>query len=89
MTDKVRQLHAVAPVTVDAEIRAEVVEKLERALAMAKDGKVSEVLVIALHEDGDYTQLASHTQSLSQWIGLLEITKSDWIHQCREEEDHG
>lgn len=84
MDEKVRQLHAVAPLTVSDTIRAEVVAKLERALVTAKAGGISEIVILALHPDDEYSQLTSSTMSMTRWIGIMTITMSDWIAQHRE-----
>jgi hypothetical protein len=84
MDEKVRQLHAVAPIRVSDEIRAEVVAKLERALTTAKAGDISEIVILALHPDDEYSQLTSSTMSMTRWIGIMTITVSDWIAQHRK-----
>lgn len=79
----------VPKASVSDEIKAEVIEKLKRALAEAESGQVDEILIIMQHPGEDYTQLATCTQSLSKWIGYLTITIDDWIdtHRAIEREN--
>lgn len=74
--------------TVADEVRASVVKVLEDALAEAKDGNVSSVLVIAVHPDGEWSDWQSATDRLSEMIGRIEIAKQKRIsHILRDEKE--
>lgn len=79
-------LSVVPAPTADAEIQASVVNILEEALAAARDGKISAVVVIALHPDSSWSEWQSATDQLSQMIGRLEIAKHKRLKQFLENE---
>lgn len=79
------KLHAVQPPTADEKARAEVIAHLEEVLAEARRGEISEVLIISLHPDGEWSNLSTRTESISNWVGYLEQTQFDWMMLAREE----
>lgn len=77
---------ALAPApTVAEEIRAHVVEVLERALAEAKDGQITSVVVIARHPDGEFSDWHSSTAEAHAVIGSLEVAKALRIKQLLDD----
>lgn len=65
--------------TVSDEIRASVIDILEGALNEARNGNISSVLVIALHPNGEWSDLQSATAQLSKMIECIEIAKQKRI----------
>lgn len=80
-------LRLVTGPTVAETIRAEVIELLERALDEARRGEVTEVFMILKHPGTNkWSDLATSTQSLTDWIGKLEVTKHAWIEHFNQTE---
>lgn len=80
----VRKLHTVAPPTAPEHVRADLIEKLERTLAEARAGEITELFMIVLHPDTDFSDRATPTENLTAWIGKLEIVKQRWINASLE-----
>lgn len=84
---KISQLRVVAAPSAEDEIRVEVVNMLKEALEQAERGEVSEIFMILKHPGTDeWSDRATMTQHLSEWIGKLEITKQSWITQFLKED---
>lgn len=70
-------------VTVPEDIRAGVIRELERTLEEAKRGEISEILMIIVHPNNEWSERSSDTTSILSWIGRLETTKADWLAQMK------
>lgn len=72
------ELHALPTrPTIEDEVRASVIDTLEKALASAKAGEIADVIVIAHETTGDWRHLASSTLSVREQIGALELMKME------------
>ena len=69
----------VTPPTADEEIKASVIEILKEALALAEAGIITSAILIMGRVDGTWQNKMSETAQFSQAIGMLEITKQEWI----------
>jgi hypothetical protein len=88
MSDKVHQLHAVAPPSLPEKTKAGVIALLERALEEARAGDISEALIILQHANPElWSDRSSHLSNLSTWIGRLELSKFDLIKKHEEQDD--
>lgn len=65
--------------TIADSTKAEVVAFLETALAQAKEGIISECLLICQRTDGKWRFDHTAVETMTLWIGKLEIVKQDWI----------
>lgn len=77
--DNVTTLHAVAAPKAEDRVKADVVQLLERVLALAQQGEVECVFIVCSHADGTYSEAVSQTLHFSQMIGQVEIVKQNWI----------
>lgn len=75
MSDKV---HKLGIVPLEQTINATTVHILEELLAEARAGTLQEVFVIGRGPSG-WSEHASPTQAFPEWIGRLEIQKTNWI----------
>lgn len=62
----------------------EVIERLEEALAMAKDGLVSNVIVLAVLNDGGVMDCWANNNSPFVMVGGLESIKKEFMDSCIE-----
>lgn len=77
--DNVHRLGVVKQPTADEGCKASSIKALAEALERAEKGDVEEVLIILKHPgEGDYSVLASDTQSMTGWVGKMEQLKFDW-----------
>lgn len=67
--------------TAAAEVQESVVRLLRDTLAEAEAGKITTVIIIIAHADGQWTDRCSDTEHFSDAIGRIEITKQEWIAQ--------
>lgn len=84
MSDKIHQLKVVsAKEKVERETREDTIKVLRDALKAAKRGEIIETVVIVKYADdfdgGGWRELASSTSRFCEWIGRLEILKSNWV----------
>lgn len=90
----VHKLGVVAKPTAAEDIKVEVIRLLEEKLAEAREGKISEVLILNRYVAGadpdgnDWGMLATPSLHLTEWIGHLEQTQFDWMME-RYLADHG
>lgn len=74
-----RVVSLVAPPTALEEIRESVLRLLRKTLAEAEAGEIDQVVIIARATDGTWVDRVSDTDTASELIGRLEITKQEWI----------
>jgi hypothetical protein len=87
MTEKITKLHAVPPVTTAEEIRSSLVFELERALAEAKAGDISEIILIIQHADpAVWSDRSCKLTDLLKWAARVEVTKLDLIAKYKEQD---
>lgn len=77
--DNIRHLKIVRAADVKAEIREDTIAVLKEALRDAKKGEALEAIVILKTPDG-WRELASSTADFMDWIGRLEVFKTEWIN---------
>lgn len=88
-SNKPIQLHEVLPPTAEQAAQAEVIDLLERVLVCARNGEVSEIVMILLSPNGEWRDLATHTETFTPWIGKLEVLKANWIRLMQDDEEDG
>jgi hypothetical protein len=89
MSDNILPLHAVRPPTVAEDIKESLVALLERTLAEAKAGDITEICMLVQHADPlEWSDRSSMTQSIMTWVGRLETTKLDWIVEYKKEHEY-
>jgi len=84
----ITKLHAVTPPTVPDQARALVIAELELALKEAREGDISEIILIIQHANPKvWSERSAFVGSLLTWVGRLEVTKQDLIAQLSKAED--
>jgi CTP:molybdopterin cytidylyltransferase MocA len=65
-----------------------VIEELERTLQEAREGDISEIILVVEHRNPKvWSVRASHIAAPLTWIGRLEVAKQDLITSMREPEE--
>jgi hypothetical protein len=64
---------------VQAELNSNVIETLEEALAEARAGAITSIVLIAAHPTLGWSHEQSGVTDFSAAIGRLEILKQEWI----------
>lgn len=61
--------------TPDEQIKESVMKVLKEALAEAEKGEISDIVIIAVHPDGAWSDWQSSTNHASAMVGRLDIAK--------------
>lgn len=80
---KISKLSVVKAPTVEEAISQETIAILEEALEKARAGDIIQVVIIAKRQEG-WHEYASPTESIMEWIGRLEVLKTNWIAKYNE-----
>jgi hypothetical protein len=87
VVDKVTKLREVQPPTVSEEVRTTLIRELERTLAEARAGDISECMIVVQHADTAlWSDRSSLLTDLVKWAGRLEIVKLDIIAKYKEQD---
>ena len=83
----------VSPLSrVPDEARDDIIRTLEDALKVAREGDVSDMMIILQHRDNyEWSErragIDSGSLGLLKWIGRLEFVKADWIASMKADEE--
>ena len=89
MSAEITTLHPVKPVTTTDEIRAEVIDELERTLEEAKRGEIDELFMILKHPGrNEWSNRSTSTQNTTEWIVKLEVAKLSWSLKLLENDEN-
>lgn len=64
------------------QVRDDVIDVLEQALARARDGRLVECVVIGIAPDGDKTYRRSMTDDFHRMVGAIECAKFSLWHEA-------
>jgi hypothetical protein len=88
VADKIHRLHAVPPTHTPETRRAVIVAELELLLKEAREGDISEIVVLIQHANPkEYSTRTSNVESVLTWVGRLEQLKLDLLTLMKEKED--
>lgn len=78
--DKVTRLHPVGATRVSADAKARVVAELELALKEAREGKITEILLVLKHPNTEWSVRSNDLGSMLEWVGRVSLIKRDMMN---------
>lgn len=72
-------LRVVPALPPDEDTRRHTIEILDELRAMAEKGEIIELCALYIGPNDMWGNRSSRTNHMAQWIGILEMTKHDWI----------
>ncbi len=74
---------------VPVDIKAEVIAALKKTLALAENGEVDTVVLIAAQPDGCWSYEFAGGRFTTEMVGRLEIIKAEWLLAYIEDAKRG